>query len=170
MVAIRVKADDIKTAPPPTTQSDRANYLSFLFPDRQQQSQTSAPGTPVKVNKVAQPPIPHNPTTVSHQQQGYDEDVHMMTMRGTVDPRMLKGMPPVGGAMRYNPSMDRVQEDVHMKTVAREVPPAPKERMMQAWERELLDKAETKRKATVAQTYFLDYYCELVILFRLETS
>jgi hypothetical protein len=47
-----------------------------------------------------------------------------------------------------------------MKTVAREMP-VPKERMLQPWEREMLDKPETKRKATVAQIYFLDYYCEL---------
>lgn len=154
--------------PPPSPHGDRSSYLSFLFPQQQQQqAAVSAPGTPVKVNKVAQPTIPHNPTTVSHTQQpqlqyGADEDVHMQTMRGTIDPRMLKGMPPggAGGAMRYNP-LERVQEDVHMKTVAREPAPPPKERVMQPWERELLDKAETKRKATVAQIYFLDYYCEL---------
>lgn len=117
----------------------------------------------MKVNKVAQPSIPHNPTTVSHSAYS-DEDVHMMTMKGTIDPRMLKGLQSAGGggAMRYNPSaMERVQEDVHMRTVAREVPPVPKERMLQPWERELLDKPDTKRKATVAQIYFLDYYCEL---------
>lgn len=108
------------------------------------------------MNKVAQPPIPHNPTTASHQlysSSQSDEDVHMATMRGTVDPKMLK---------RYHASgLERVQEDVHMKTVAREV---PKERMLQPWERELLDKPDTKRKATVAQIYFLDYYCELPLV------
>ena len=37
----------------------------------------------------------------------------------------------------------------------------PKERVLQPWEREVLDRADVKRKATVAQIYFLDYYCEL---------
>lgn len=78
----------------------------------------------------------------------------MATMRGTVDPKMLK---------RYHASgLERVQEDFHMKTVAREV---PKERVLQPWERELLDKPDTKRKATVAQIYFLDYYCELLVAY-----
>jgi hypothetical protein len=37
----------------------------------------------------------------------------------------------------------------------------PRERVLQPWEREVLERADVKRKATVAQIYFLDYYCEL---------
>jgi hypothetical protein len=47
---------------------------------------------------------------------------------------------------------------MHQRSSAREV---PRERVLQPWEREVLDRADVKRKATVAQIYFLDYYCEL---------
>lgn len=62
--------------------------------------------------------------------------------------------------------------DVRMQTVGRGAPAEIDDvRMMtmradvgqpglRAWERELIDSPEMRRKATVAQLYFLDYYCE----------
>lgn len=51
-------------------------------------------------------------------------------------------------------------EDVRMMTMRNEVgggqggPPG-----LKAWERDLVESPEVRRKATVAQLYFLDYYC-----------
>lgn len=81
-----------------------------------------------------------------------------------VDPRMLKmGYTPsrlgVGvGAGGRGGNNSNFSEDVTMRTTPREV---AKERMLQPWEREILERADVKRKATVAQIYFLDYYCKL---------
>lgn len=146
--------------PIPPHQADRTNYLSFLF----SQSQTGAPTTPVKVNKVAQPPVPvvHRDEKRSHLIQPENEDVHMQTMKNTINPAMLKSLaniPPPAPRQQHsvaNPyAIQRngqayASDDVHMKT-SRPETRVEKERGLQLWERELLEKAEMRRKATVAQ-------------------
>ena len=163
--------------------SERSNYLSFLF----SQSQQGAPTTPVKVNpKVQQSSVPqvyghhdryHNPYESapdprSHQQQQQQQpqqpthqasadDVHMQTMKNTVNPAMLKqlaALPPAPPARRERerdevakPSrLGAVMEDVHMRTVKHEAV-AEKPKGLEDWEKRLVEKAENKRKATVAQ-------------------
>ncbi|KAL5518479.1 DBF2 [Sanghuangporus vaninii] len=49
-----------------------------------------------------------------------------------------------------------ITNDVHMETVKPGT--TIKRGVLQLWERELLESPEVKRKATVAQLYFLDYY------------
>ncbi|KAL5535052.1 DBF2 [Sanghuangporus sanghuang] len=49
-----------------------------------------------------------------------------------------------------------ITNDVHMETVKSGT--TIKRGVLQLWERELLESPEVKRKATVAQLYFLDYY------------
>ncbi len=141
-------------------QADRSNYLSFLFT----QNQTGAPTTPVKVNKVAQPPAPVTHRDEKRQQlfQPENEDVHMQTMKNTVNPAMLKSLasiPPPASKTHQAPgnpyAVQRngrgyASEDVYMKTAKLETR-VEKEKGLELWERELLEKAETKRKATVAQ-------------------
>lgn len=151
--------------------SDRSNYLSFLF----SQSQQGAPTTPVKVNpKVQQSSVPqvyghhdryHNPydapAASAPSQQAGGEDVHMNTMKNTVNPAMLKqlaAIPPAPPARRgereeapARPSrLGAVLEDVHMRTVKHE-PVVEKPRGLEDWEKKLVEKADNKRKATVAQ-------------------
>ncbi|WVR00002.1 hypothetical protein IAU59_007144 [Kwoniella sp. CBS 9459] len=192
-------------APPASSanpnEKERSNYLSFLF----SQSQQGAPTTPVKVNKSAAAPAAPNPGQAYHgqgqgQSQGQavnaqrddrqtrgqyvpeSDDIHMQTMKNTVNPAMLKQLasipaqPPSGLPLRTgatqqahgaaaNPyAIQRGQayaEDVHMKTQRHEAR-TEKERGLQLWERELIESAEMRRKATVAQIYFLDYYFDLL--------
>lgn len=202
-------AKENQPAPPPSPshQSERASYLSFLW----NQSQSGAPTTPVKVNpKVTQPTVPHHQHQHHHQHHGqaaatapgpnhhvydprqsahphqahYDsEDVHMQTMKNTVNPAMLKSLAaipapapasaPAAHKHQHAPAQQLVpqrsqaahahiyggSEDVYMKTAKHDVR-TEKEKGLQLWERELLDSQEVKRKATVAQIFFLDYYCE----------
>ncbi|WWC71565.1 uncharacterized protein I206_105523 [Kwoniella pini CBS 10737] len=106
------------------------------------------------------------------------DDIHMQTMKNTINPAMLKQLaqPQVQQAQRANLHTQQVpanpyaiqraglnayNEDVHMKTQRYETQ-HPKERGLQLWERELVESAEMKRKATVAQIYFLDYYFDLL--------
>lgn len=161
--------------------SERSNYLSFLF----SQSQQGAPTTPVKVNpKVQQSSVPqvyghhdryHNPyestPDVRSQQQQQQpqqpthqasaDDVHMQTMKNTVNPAMLKqlaALPPAPPPRRERerdevakPSrLGAVMEDVHMRTVKHEAA-VEKPKGLEDWEKRLVEKAENKRKATVAQ-------------------
>ncbi|TFY82248.1 hypothetical protein EWM64_g1769 [Hericium alpestre] len=65
-------------------------------------------------------------------------DVHMATARG----------------MTFN-------DDIRMET-ARGGATTVRHGQFQLWEKELLESAEVKRKATVAQLYFLDYYFQLL--------
>lgn len=60
--------------------------------------------------------------------------------------------------------LGRANEDTQMKTVARSgTNAAPKEEQQLAlWEREILASPEVKRKTTLAQLYFLDYYFDLL--------
>lgn len=147
--------------------SERSNYLSFLF----SQNQQGAPTTPVKVNpKVQQSSVPqvyghhdryHNPyesAPAEARSAANADDVHMQTMKNTVNPAMLKqlaSLPPTPSRRDDNapvrPSrLNPVMEDVHMRTVKHE-PIIEKPRGLEEWEKKLLEKAENKRKATVAQ-------------------
>ncbi|WVQ81848.1 hypothetical protein IAT38_003975 [Cryptococcus sp. DSM 104549] len=183
--------------PSPSQQTERSNYLSFLF----SQNQAGAPTTPVKVNKSAPAPVAPNPGHAHHGQshavpaqreekpvyrREESEDVHMMTMKNTVNPAMLKQLATAPAAERQAPAAPTpvaapapapvqkyqgnayaaqrggaYQEDIHMKT-ARHDTRMDKEKGLQLWERELLDTPDVRRKATVAQIYFLDYYFDLL--------
>ncbi|WWC63293.1 uncharacterized protein I303_105893 [Kwoniella dejecticola CBS 10117] len=194
--------ENIPAVPTPTNNGEgkeRSNYLSFLF----SQSQQGAPTTPVKVNKSAAAPTAPQPGQSYHPQphaQGQNEgtaraeqsndnnrryipesdDVHMQTMKNTINPAMLKQLaqtqPQAQSAQRANLHAQQApanpyaiqrgahnayNEDVHMRTQRYETQ-HPKERGLQLWERELVESAEMKRKATVAQIYFLDYYFDLL--------
>ena len=90
------------------------------------------------------------------QQQNYSEDVHMQTMKNTVNPAMLKQLASVPAhsglpvPSRPAPALPpRMMEDVHMKTQRNET--RAERGVLQPWERELLESAEVRRKATVAQ-------------------
>ena len=151
-----------ENTPAPPAQGDRTNYLSFLF----SQSQTGAPTTPVKVNKVVQPSVPvvHHDDKRAQQQSSRipeNEDVHMQTMKNTINPAMLKSLatiPPPAKIQQGVANPYAVQrngqglgsEDVQMKT-ARPETRIEKERSLELWEREMLEKGEVRRKATVAQ-------------------
>jgi hypothetical protein len=82
----------------------------------------------------------------------------MQTMKNTVDPAMLKqlaAIPPAPPPRRDNeparPSrLNPAMEDVHMRTVKHE-PVVEKPKGLEDWEKKLVEKAENKRKATVAQ-------------------
>ncbi|GFZ49558.1 non-specific serine/threonine protein kinase [Saitozyma sp. JCM 24511] len=205
-------AKENQPAPPPSPShhSERASYLSFLW----NQSQSGAPTTPVKVNpKVTQPTVPHHQhqhhqhqhhgqaaasapgpnhhvydprqSAYPHQAHYESEDVHMQTMKNTVNPAMLKSLAaipapaPVAAPAQHKHPHAQVQqlvpqrsqaahahiyggsEDVYMKTAKHDVR-TEKEKGLQLWERELLDSQEVKRKATVAQIFFLDYYFDLL--------
>ncbi|KAJ7151681.1 AGC/NDR protein kinase [Mycena filopes] len=77
----------------------------------------------------------------------YYRDVHMDTAKGMT----AAGFPDVRMATAKGfPSNDIMMETAKGKTM--------KAGGFQIWERELLDNPEVKRKATVAQLYFLDYY------------
>lgn len=106
----------------------------------------------------------------------------MQTMKNTVNPAMLKqlaALPPAPPARRENeptrPSrLNPAMEDVHMRTVKHE-PVVDKPKGLEDWEKKLVEKADNKRKATVAQLCkpsrfegkgisltdldFLEYYC-----------
>lgn len=126
-----------ENAAPGTGNTDRSSYLSFLWQDKEKNN-----GAPVPPSKVP----------------AYDDDVHMMTMKGSVNPAAAKaadknhayhyqkqqhlGVPPVPSAPRFN------DEDVRMRTAK---PDTQVERGLTLWERELVDSAEVRRKATVAQ-------------------
>ncbi|WWC90715.1 uncharacterized protein L201_005652 [Kwoniella dendrophila CBS 6074] len=189
-------------------EKERSNYLSFLF----SQSQQGAPTTPVKVNKAAPTPVVPQPGQAYHPQGGEtvqassrerdgqnqqnqrggqyrpeSDDIHMQTMKNTINPAMLKqlsSIPPhnPNSAKDYQPAQaqrsnvnaqgpanpyaiqrggNNYNEDVHMRTQRHETR-HEKERGLQLWERELVESAEMKRKATVAQIYFLDYYFDLL--------
>lgn len=155
-------AKENNPAPPPAHQAERSNYLSFLF----SQSQTGAPTTPVKVNKaVTQASIPtHGDHAHANRVYG-DDDVHMQTMKNTINPNMLKQLAsiPVPPAVpRQQPAAGNPyaiqrnghlvgSEDVHMRTARLETMLSEKEQSHQLWEEELLEQPDVKRKATVAQ-------------------
>lgn len=109
---------------------DRASYLSFLWQDKNAQ-----PG------------------------QAFDEDVHMLTMKGSVNPGILKQPTTPNKAYHYIQPAQREQkllsvpgrqqeEDVRMRTAKAET---MKEKVLEPWEREVLASTEVKRRATVAQ-------------------
>lgn len=107
------------------------------------------------------------PTTATSSLAVENEDVHMQTMKNTINPAMLKQLSsipshvsgPIHGAPRsaVNPyavnrgHVQEASEDVYMRTAARHDTKIEKERGLQLWEKELLEKAEVRRKATVAQ-------------------
>lgn len=140
--------ENLQPAPAPAERSERSNYLSFLF----SQSQAGAPTTPVKVNKGTNAPVP--PQAVTAARGGaYDEDVHMQTMKGTINPAMLKQLsnipqPTSGHGVVPHRGHPVRGEDVHMQTQHK---PQPKERQLNLWEREIADRPDVRRKATVAQ-------------------
>ncbi|KAH0590113.1 hypothetical protein H2248_000290 [Termitomyces sp. 'cryptogamus'] len=88
----------------------------------------------------------------SHDGMPYCRDVHMDTARsnlggGYVDVQMgtAKGLPLVD-------SNDITMDTARAKTTLRQAG------VQKVWEKELLESTEVRRKATVAQLYFLDYY------------
>jgi non-specific serine/threonine protein kinase len=109
----------------------------------------------------------------------------MQTMKNTVNPSMLKSLAAIPPSPKHAPhhpapapaanpyAIPRGQaqaqmygsEDVHMRTAKHDVR-NEKEKGLQLWEKELLESQEVKRKATVAQIYFLDYYCRSRIFTR----
>ena len=154
----------------PAPSQERSNYLSFLF----SQSQQGAPTTPVKVNpKINQTSAP---AQVHHAHATRDsDDVHMQTMKNTINPAMLKQLAAAPPAQAQAPAAvpkaanpyaphrghalaSRASEDVHMKTQKMETRMPEKERGLQLWEREMLEKPDVRRKATVAQI------CELLFI------
>lgn len=168
-----------------------SNYLSFLFSNNASISSNTAHGapsgasTPVKVNKgitqSSNPAVTHGShATATHSsaaQQSthsyarveptrghHDEDVHMQTMKNTVNPAMLKQLASIPqGVQQVLPVASRPapalparmmmhqSEDVHMRTQRNETRAGEKGGGLQLWERELLESAEVRRKATVAQ-------------------
>ncbi|KAK0464804.1 AGC/NDR protein kinase [Armillaria novae-zelandiae] len=77
-----------------------------------------------------------------------DRDIHMDT---------AKGLPISGFDIHMNTAKGLTfSDDINMQTA--KGTSTIKQPGLQLWERELLDTAEVKRKATVAQLYFLDYY------------
>ncbi|SJL05222.1 related to protein kinase DBF2 [Armillaria ostoyae] len=77
-----------------------------------------------------------------------DRDIHMDT---------AKGLPVSGFDIHMNTAKGLTfSNDINMQTA--KGTSTIKQPGLQLWERELLDTAEVKRKATVAQLYFLDYY------------
>lgn len=173
--------ENLPAVPPSPSQqnNERSNYLSFLF----SQNQAGAPTTPVKVNKTAPAPVAPNPGQAYHgpeivaqreEKPVYSrdsEDVHMVTMKNTVNPAMLKQLASIpqhtqaassstaAAQKQSNPPNPYAaqrggayqSDDVHMKTAARHDTRHEKERGLQLWERELLETPDVKRKATVAQ-------------------
>jgi non-specific serine/threonine protein kinase len=143
---------------------DRSSYLSFLWNQNNQNhnnNQDKGAGAHVSHGTPAAP-------------QGYDEDVHMMTVKGTIAPGALKGavavppvppMPPMpAGAHNYHyqksnqphlaapgAAAARYDEDVRMRTAKPEAETQVPQRGLSLWEREHLDSPEVRRKATVAQ-------------------
>lgn len=95
----------------------------------------------------------------------------MQTMKNTVNPAMLKqlaNIPPAPPRKeREEPirpgRMAPVAEDVHMRTVKHE-PVMEKPKGLEEWEKRLVESADSKRKATVAQLceYFL-VVCEKML-------
>ncbi|KAK6910491.1 AGC/NDR/NDR-UNCLASSIFIED protein kinase [Kwoniella mangroviensis CBS 10435] len=189
--------ENIPTPPSAGHEKERSNYLSFLF----SQSQQGAPTTPVKVNKTSPaPPAPapgqaYHPHPHGHgeavqasrggQYTAESDDIHMQTMKNTINPAMLKQLSSIPAPAQQQPVIQRsngagngtqghpvnpyaiqrganaYNEDVHMKTQRYETQ-HDKPRGLQLWERELLESPDMKRKATVAQIYFLDYYFDLL--------
>lgn len=173
--------ENLPAVPPSPSQqnNERSNYLSFLF----SQNQAGAPTTHVKVNKAAPSHVAPNPGHAHHcpeivaqreEKPVYprdSEDVHMVTMKNTVNPAMLKqlaSIPQHNQAASSAPAVAQKQsnplnsyaaqrggayqpDDVHMKTAARHDTRYEKERGLQLWERELLETPDVRRKATVAQ-------------------
>lgn len=82
----------------------------------------------------------------------------MQTMKNTVNPAMLKqlaSIPPAAPRReREEPirpgRMAPVAEDVHMRTVKHEAV-VEKPKGLEEWEKRLVESADSKRKATVAQ-------------------
>jgi non-specific serine/threonine protein kinase len=163
------------------------SYLSFLFSNNSSSATNSASSgasTPVKVNKgitqssnpavthgshattnhssVPQPPA-HTYARIEPTRAHHDEDVHMQTLKNTVNPAMLKQLASIPqGIQQVLPVASRPapalparmmmhqSEDVHMRTQRNETR-AGERGGLQLWERELLESAEVRRKATVAQ-------------------
>ncbi|OCH94208.1 AGC/NDR protein kinase [Obba rivulosa] len=80
-------------------------------------------------------------------------DIHMNTAKG-----MTLGLPDIRMATAKGMTFDR---DVRMET-ARVDTATLKGANFKLWEKELLDSPEVRRKSTVAQLYFLDYYFQLL--------
>ncbi|KAL7422770.1 serine/threonine-protein kinase dbf2 [Cryptotrichosporon argae] len=153
----------------PSAGADRNSYLSYIF----SQNQAGAPTTPVKVNRDA--PAPAAPVyghshanayahPPAQDQHVYDTDIHMQTMKDP-SPAVLKSTAPPPTQQRsllnpYAAQRGAYTEDVHMQT--QKVETRAEKRGLEPWEREVLDRPDVKRKATVAQIYFLDYYFDLL--------
>ena len=169
---------------------ERSNYLSFLFnKDGNSATVNTGSSTPVKVNKQVNQSS--NPASVHHnnqytksqyeippyqhhsQQQAsrYDsEDVHMQTMKNTVNPAMLKHMSniptPAPAASRPVPPLPphapqhlapsrSANEDIHMRTHRQET--RAEKGVLSPEHRALLESQEVRRKATVAQICEFDH-------------
>ncbi|KAF8961010.1 AGC/NDR protein kinase [Flammula alnicola] len=80
----------------------------------------------------------------------YYRDIHMDTAKG------LTVMQSYGDIRMATAKGQPLSDDIMMETARGG--PTLKQHKFQVWERELLESSEVKRKATVAQLYFLDYY------------
>ncbi|KAF8525089.1 AGC/NDR protein kinase [Hysterangium stoloniferum] len=104
---------------------------------------------PASPRKAVSPTIPRLPVSYA-----YDTDVHMNTARTLKDIKMQtsrNGLPS-GLPMASNNTLT----DIRMETARGNG--ATLKGGLRLWELELLESPEVKRKATVAQLYFLDYY------------
>ncbi|KAL0950515.1 hypothetical protein HGRIS_007324 [Hohenbuehelia grisea] len=81
----------------------------------------------------------------------YDRDIHMNTAKGLTT---IGGLPDI--RMATAKGMTLSPDDIMMDTARGGT--TMKGGGLKLWERQLLESAEVKRKATVAQLYFLDYY------------
>ncbi|KAL1406327.1 serine/threonine-protein kinase dbf2 [Vanrija albida] len=152
--------------PAPGAAGDRSSYLSFLW--AQEKAAKSKGGDDT-----------HEPRPTYSA-----DDVHMQTYKGTANPAALKNLaaaPPSPSKSQHHyhyiqPAQQHpngrellgvpggnaqraFDEDIRMRTAKMET---QKERVLEPWQIELLESPEVRRKATVAQLYFLDYYFDLL--------
>ncbi|KAF9552995.1 AGC/NDR protein kinase [Agrocybe pediades] len=102
-------------------------------------------------------PTPTGPPSPKKQTSGlpdysspYYRDVHMDTAKG------LTVMQSYGDIRMATAKGSPLLDDIRMETARGAA--TVKQSGFQLWEKELLESSEVKRKATVAQLYFLDYY------------
>ena len=157
---------DFQRSPDPVL-DHRSNNFAFLQSHFQQGKAPPSPTKDIYPRPFATPaspapapaPVQTNyqavalPVQRAPHAEVWSEDVHMQTLKDTIDPKMLKQLsnitaPPSKVAMNGFTS-NGGSEDVHMKTHAKSM--SKSERGLSTWERQLLESPDTKRKATVAQ-------------------
>ncbi|KZT24726.1 AGC/NDR protein kinase [Neolentinus lepideus HHB14362 ss-1] len=117
-------------------------------------SPAPGPSSPVKKSALELPDVRTDISGLPDQKENnhpFYRDVHMNTAKGFT--------------MSNDIHMDTAKamtigNDIHMETARGGT--TMKQPGFQLWERELLDTPEVRRKSTVAQLYFLDYYFQLL--------